>query len=98
MGIELQASLFDLPPRPPVFHGPDLEPEDTVRLTKHLQRCIDFISDGHEWTLREMGEAVGCLDSSASARKRQLCTMGYNITKRRDAERPGVWLYRLEED
>ena len=46
------------------------EGENRVRLSRQLQRVYDYMRGGVPATLREIADACGCSESSASARLR----------------------------
>ncbi len=79
------------------FKGPGLDEQDKVRLTKHLQNFIAYVSDGKEHTLNEIAEALGMSQCSASARFRDVKRMGGRYEKRRDEVRRGLWHYQLTQ-
>lgn len=87
-----QPSLLDLPLRPPTFHG-ELEQSDIPRLTRHLRRFVEYVSDFNEHTLSEVASTLGMSACSASARYRDLKRLGGAYTKRRDENVPGLWHY-----
>ena len=92
-------TLFDLGPR---FGGVTYEPaKDEVRLTKSLQKVKDILSEGRWITLDELARRAGCLQTSASARIRDLKKESFGshkIEKKRSEVSDGLWLYRLTND
>lgn len=56
-----------------------------------LRRVYELMSDGGKRTLREIARDTGCLETSASARLRDLRKRGYRVERKRVAK--GVWLY-----
>lgn len=79
----------------PKFHGADITPAETKRLTPHLQRFIAYVSDGAEHTLGEVAKKLGMMETAASARYRQIKSFGYTYERRKDDAVPGLWHYRV---
>ena len=71
--------------------------EDGKRLTSHLQKVFDLMKDGRWRTLRDISDAVGCTEASASARLRDLRKKwaGNHIVDRRRVA-GGLYEYMLE--
>lgn len=88
---ETQPNMFETPK----FFGDGIDEQETVRLTAHLICFIDFVKDGREYTLRQVSDALGMLDSSASARWRQVKALGGEYEKRKDEKIRGLKWYRL---
>lgn len=90
--VDLRQTLpFDADPLV-TFHGP-LGPEDVPRLTKHLERFIEYVSDGKEHRLDVTARDLGMMQTSASARWRQIKDFGYDYEKRKEA--PGLYMYKV---
>lgn len=70
---------------------------DGARLTGHLQKVYDFMSDGKFRTLRTIADHVGCTEASASARLRDLRKpwAGKYQVERKRVKETGLYLYRL---
>ena len=62
-------------------------------MPKQLARVAKFLSDGQWRTLREIADATGCGETSASARFRELKNWGY-ITDSKPTQ-SGRWIYRV---
>ncbi len=93
-----QPSLDFTPKLSPRFDGATVEPEDQVRLANYLVKVVQVMSDGEWWTLRQLADRVGCSESSASARLRDLKKRkfgSWNVEKDRVAPGSGLWKYRL---
>lgn len=87
-------SLF---PLSPLFDGPDLGPEDHQRLNSQQFRIVRFMAD-HQWhTLREIAQATGSPEASASAQLRHLrkARFGSHVIQR-EHRGGGLYVYRLE--
>jgi hypothetical protein len=76
------------------FAGPDLTPQDTVRLGHQLVAVLELMSDGHWRTLRRISEETGAPEASVSARLRDARKVGWTVERRRAAPGSGTWLYR----
>lgn len=68
-------------------------PSERKRLGAQLQRVLAFMADGGEHTLREIADACQCLETSASARIRDMRKLGYTIGKREHTQKRGLWYY-----
>ena len=93
----IQATLFD---KPLPFGGQLDVVIDTPRLTKHLLKVKEIMSDGRWHTAAEVARTVGCAETGASARIRDLrkpWAGGHNIEKRRVAPDSGLYEYRLRD-
>lgn len=93
---EVQGQLFVAPPK---FGGVTIEPEDVPRLKKHLEKVLRIMSDGNWHTLSELANRVGCSQTSASARIRDLKKSwagSHTVEKRRDEKVAGLWWYRVK--
>ena len=96
-----QADLFT--PRPATLDGDrdgmTFDPHlDGVRLNKQAQAVYDVIRDGQWRTLAQIAVAAGCPEASASARLRDLRKEkfgGRKVERKRDADKQGLWWYRL---
>lgn len=80
----------------PTFHGQTFQPElDFSRLNRQLDSVRCVMLSGARVTLRELADAAGCLETSASARLRQLRNdYGWTINKaRRGDPKKGVFEY-----
>lgn len=92
----LQPTLFD---KPLPFSGVTYEPDkDERRLTNYFQAIKKIMLTGEWFTLRELCEKVGCLETSASARIRDLrkpAFGGYTIERERVGG--GLFRYRLKQ-
>src|SRR5689334_4744858 len=92
-------TLFDLG-TPPQFGG-EVDPIlDTPRLTKHLAKVKEIMSDGKWITLRELADRVGCSETSASARLRDLRKpfCGSQTVEKRRVGDGGHYEYRVKEN
>lgn len=89
-------SLFALSSR---FDGADYDPaRDHDRLTKQLGRVYSFMLDGQWRTLRDISEATGVPEASASAQLRHLRKPrfgGYTIDRQRKGLDRGTYEYRI---
>ncbi len=85
------------PETTPSLDGATFDPAvDGPRLGRQLATAFAVMSDGHWRTLRQIAEAVGCSETSASARLRDFRKPrfgGHQVDRHRAAG--GVWLYRL---
>lgn len=63
---------------------------------RQLDRVRDAMSDGQWHSLRELADVVGCLETSVSARIRDMRKpeCGAHVVDKVQAQ-PGLWLYRL---
>lgn len=90
--------ILDFTNKPYPFGGSTFEAsEDGARLTKHLQKVLDLMSDEKWRTLRQIADVVGCSEGGAGARLRDLRKQwagGHIVDRRRVAG--GLWEYRLE--
>ena len=82
------------------FYGSDIIPElDTVRLTGALCRVFEFMKSGEWHTLKEIEEATGSPQASASAHLRHLTRKdcGFNVKNKRRRGEPkhGVLEYQI---
>jgi Fic family protein len=70
---------------------------DRVRLGKQLVKVRDFLlANAGTWlTLREISDATGAPEASASARLRDLARLGLPHELKRAAPGSGTWLYRV---
>ena len=89
-------TLFDNPH----FYGSDFEPElDTVRLTGALCRVFEFMKSGEWHTLKEIEEATGSPQASASAHLRHLtqsdCGSNTKVKRRRGDPKQGLFEYQI---
>lgn len=80
-----------------LFDGPDVTPADEARLQTQLQKVEAYMRDGRWRSLRQISEAAGGSEASASARLRDLRKprFGGYIVERRRTFTEGVWEYRL---
>lgn len=80
------------------FDGPSCMQVDVPRLSIQLVRVFELMKDSRYRTLRDIANATGCLETSASARLRDLRKPkfgGHSVDARR-AEGPGlIYEYRL---
>lgn len=94
----MEQRTFDFTSRPIPFGGQTFEAEqDGKRLTSHLQKVFDLMKDNRWRTLRQISDAVGCTEASASARLRDLRKSwagGHIVDRRRVAG--GQYEYRVE--
>jgi hypothetical protein len=91
-----QLGLFDRPPAPPRFNGPDLTAADHERLAGQMLRVFNLMADGHWRTLREIAEATGDPESSISAQLRHLRKPRFGgHTVERKHEGNGLYFYKL---
>lgn len=78
--------------------------KDGVRLASALETIralLTYRFGLRVYTLHALARAANCSEASASARLRDLRKPkfgGLNIQKKRDATRPGIWWYWLEDD
>jgi len=85
-----------------LFDGPDLEPEDEVRLTGQLQRVRMVMADGRWRTLAEIAELSSVptrkvsSEAGISARLRDFrkARFGGHVVERRRRSQ-GLWEYRI---
>lgn len=89
-----QTALFDIV----TFKGETVTTDDVERLEKQLTRVEKALSDGCWIDLDKLGKKAKCPPASASARIRQLRSMGRTIEHKNCGN--GYWLYRwrIEED
>lgn len=69
---------------------------DGRRLGKQCQAVYDAMKCGDWFTLRQLADATGAPEASASARLRDLRRFGFNIEHEYVAK--GLWRYRLVKD
>jgi len=75
------------------------ERRDRKRITRHLVAVFLLMRSGRYWTTAEIARAVGCSETTAAARCRQLRSIGHSVSKRwvkGDGGEPGYYEYRLE--
>jgi hypothetical protein len=80
------------------FDGTTYDPSrDRVRLTRQLQMLKRFLSDGRWYSLTQIAAALGCTESGASARVRDLRKerFGSHEIERKNCG-GGVWVYRMK--
>lgn len=90
-------------PQPPTFapaylDGPTSSPADTRRAAGQLQRTFDLMKGGEWFTLKQIAEHVGCLETSASSRVRDFRKQqhgGHRVEPRWSPTTPGIHEYRL---
>jgi hypothetical protein len=90
----VQPSIFDVRP---AHDGPDLTPDDQVRLAGHLLKVLDLMADGRERTLAQVAAAVGCSEAAAGSRLRDLRKQkfgAFTVPKRRVGN---LWLYKVQQ-
>ncbi len=78
------------------FDGPDLTPDDTIRLSTALGRVHSLMADGEWRTLEDIAATCGCSVQGASARLRDLRKDrfgGFTVERQRVAG--GLWEYRV---
>ena len=85
------------------FPGQDYIPElDNIRLTKALARVFDFMRSGEWHTLREIEDATGSPQASASAHLRHLecpdCGSNLKLKRRRGDPKQGLFEYQIIEN
>ncbi len=81
----------------PLFSPPTFDPRhDAARISTQLAKVRDLMADGQWRTLREISDATGAPEASASARWRDLKKLGYTTQRERvgDPAR-GLWRYRV---
>lgn len=67
---------------------------DGERLGRQLVAVRDCMADGQWRTLREISQATGAPEASASARLRELRHDGHTVERRRRGDpRAGIWEY-----
>jgi biotin operon repressor len=79
------------------FSGPSFDRDDAERLGRQLRLVRDFMlrqRKGQFATLREISQAVGCSECSASARLRDLRKRGLVVERRRLSR--GLHGYRVQ--
>lgn len=89
----MQPNLLDVQPS---FDGPDLEPADTTRLSRQLDRVEAYMLQAGWQTLREIEAVTGYPQASISARLRDLKKLrfgGYCVQRRRRSQ--GTWEYAV---
>jgi hypothetical protein len=89
----MQPALFNTAPG---FGGPDLTPADEVRLTGHLLKVLELMSDGRERTLAQVAAAVHCSEAAAGSRLRDLRKQkfgAFTVPKRRVGN---LWFYKVQ--
>lgn len=80
------------PPRPGKFLGATFDSaRDEERLSKQLKAVHDVMKDGQHRSLRQMADAAGCPEASASARFRDLKRLGFPMQKKNEGR--GTWIY-----
>lgn len=67
---------------------------DRSRLSRQLKAVHDVMSDGKTRSLRQLSDAAGCPEASASARYRDLVRLGFPM--RKENAGGGLWLYKME--
>lgn len=78
------------------FDGPDLTPEDQVRLSRHLLKVATLMADQRWRSLQEIADGVGCSEASASARLRDLRQRKHGaFTVNRTRISAGLWHYQV---
>lgn len=82
-------------PRKARIHGEGIDATEKIRLTQHLIRFINFVKDGRERTLGEVADALHMMQTSASARWRNIKDLGGAYEKRKDEKIKGLYWYRL---
>lgn len=79
------------------FNGSDYQPaRDNARLAGQMLRVFNLMQDGEWRTLREIADATGAPEASASAQLRHLKKPrfgGHTVEKRHDGN--GLYHYRL---
>lgn len=89
----MQPSIIDTRPR---FDGPEITPADHVRLAQHMLTLTRVMADGLERSLGEVATAIGCSESAAGSRLRDLRKQkfgSFQVTKRRVGN---LYLYRVQ--
>lgn len=80
------------------FDGATVLGIDTPRLAGQLARVYTLMTDGKYRTLEQIANASGCLETSASARLRDLRKSrfgSHTVVSRQVASSPGVYEYQL---
>ena len=93
-----QMSLLDWKPPEP-FDGKGetfVANRDGRRLGKQCQAVYDAMKCGDWFTLRQLPDAAGAPEASASARLRDLRRYGFNIEH--EHVTGGLWRYRLSRE
>lgn len=81
-----------------LFDGSTSMQIDVPRLAGQLAKVFALMSDGQFRTLSQIASATGCLETSASARLRDLRKArfgGHEVISRQHADSPSVYEYRL---
>jgi hypothetical protein len=85
-------------PTPPQFGGSTFDADrDGPRLNRQAKAVYDVMADGKWRTLREIAEAAGCPEASASARFRDFSKPEFRVngTTEKQNMGAGLWRYRL---
>jgi hypothetical protein len=69
--------------------------DNLERLNTLLARVYQFMRDGEPKLLREIAFSCYCGEASASARLRELRSMGYRVDRHKVA--PGLYAYTLHD-
>lgn len=79
------------------MNSPQLDAFATKRLNAALQALRDkLIGTPPLWyTLRQVSDLGGCSEAAASARLRQLRSLGYQVDAKPDPLGKGGWIYRV---
>jgi biotin operon repressor len=91
--MTMQPTFIDTVPR---HDGPDLAPADQIRLANHLQKLVTLMSDGRFRSLQTIADALGCSESAAGARVRDLKKRkfgSFTVEKRRQST---GYVYRVQ--
>lgn len=84
------------PPRPGNFLGSTFDASrDEERLSKQLGAVHAVLKGGQRFTLRQLADAAGCPEASASARFRDLKRLGFPMQKENLGG--GLWSYWMGE-
>lgn len=96
-----QLTLLSEPVRPVLFDGETFDRKlDGKRLARQLDKVRELMLDGQWRTLRQIADAIGCSESSASARLRDMRKApphgyGADVKRARDRVNKALWWYKL---
>lgn len=83
----------------PHFDDQGVTVGDAARLKAHLQRVFDLLLDGRPRTLQQIASAVGCSESGAGARIRDLRKPrngSFSVIRERLGGEDARYAYRLD--
>lgn len=91
----MQPDLFTVAPR---FDGPDLTPDDEIRLNRQQLEVLHAMRDGQWRTLGQIAGMTHAPEASVSARLRDLRKPrfgGWCVERRRVSDAHGLYQYRV---